>query len=182
MHDIGKIAIDKDIINKPSSLTQEEVYELNQHPLISYKILSKVRFPWKGIPVAVRYHHERIDGGGYPDKLRGDEIPATAKIMAVADAFDAMTTNRPYRKRLALENVLLEIERGVGKQFDPVAAKGLFKSIEKEVKSEVKTRKVLAGIGQNLNPTIINQLLDRMFSQLSQIQITPSHERLTFYQ
>lgn len=143
LHDIGKIAIDKNIINKPSRPTEEERKELNQHPLISYEILSRVRFPWKEIPLSVRYHHERVDGKGYPDRLTGESIPLMARIMAVADAFDAMTTDRPYRRRLSLEEVLREFEREMGRQFDPKVAGLLVERLKKEIKGEIKERRLL---------------------------------------
>lgn len=162
LHDIGKIAIDKDIINKPSSLSAEERVELNQHPLISYEILSRVRFPWKDLPLSVRYHHERIDGKGYPDRLTGEEIPLYAKIMALADAFDAMTTDRPYRRRLPLESVLIEVKKEIGRQFDPIVARTLFGLIKKELKGETKNLKILSMVGSNFNPSLMEKIFKRL--------------------
>jgi len=165
LHDIGKIAIDKEIINKPSGLTEKELYELNQHPLVSYEILSRVRFPWKNIPLSVRYHHERVDGCGYPDKLKGSEIPMPAKIMAVVDAFDAMTSDRPYRKRLSLEHVLLEFEKEIGKQFDVNVAKGMLILIKKDIKQERAYRTMLSDIEPDFDTGIIGRLIDRIDSE-----------------
>ena len=165
LHDIGKIAIDKEIINKPSGLTEKELYELNQHPLVSYEILSRVRFPWKNIPLSVRYHHERVDGYGYPDKLKGNEIPMPAKIMAVVDAFDAMTSDRPYRKRLSFEHVLLEFKNEIGKQFDVNVAKGMLGLLRKEIKKKNEHRTILSGIDPDFDARTIGRLIDRIDSE-----------------
>lgn len=118
LHDVGKIAIDKSIINKDSPLTNNELVELNSHPVIGYDILSKVKFPWAGVSKLVRNHHERVDGRGYPDNLKGSDIVFGAKIMSVADSFDAMTTDRPYRPALTLNKALAELKENCGRQFD----------------------------------------------------------------
>ncbi len=133
LHDIGKIAVDKTIINKPSSLTNFEWGELYSHPVIGYDILSKIKFPWKSIPLMTRNHHEKVDGNGYPDKLRKSEIPIGARIMALVDAFDAMTTNRPYRPRLSFMEAMSEIKGNCGKQFDPDVVHTFISVVRKEV-------------------------------------------------
>ncbi len=130
LHDIGKITVDKGIMNKPAQLTIKEKVELDQHPVMSYEILAKIRFPWEGISIDVRHHHEKINGDGYPDRLKGKDIPVGAKILSLADAFDAMTTDRPYRKKLPLENTFLEIKKTLGKQFDPEVVKSFFEAIK----------------------------------------------------
>lgn len=119
LHDIGKVAVDKSIINKASSLTKYEWSELYSHPVVGYEILSKIKFPWKGIPITTRNHHERIDGSGYPDRLKKLNIPMGARIMALVDAFDAMTTDRPYRRRLTFMEAMDQIKENLNKQFDP---------------------------------------------------------------
>lgn len=117
VHDLGKIAIDASILNKPTRLTDEEWQAMRQHPVIGAEIIA--RFPEfaRGADY-VRYHHERWDGKGYPFGLRGEEIPLGARIIAVADTFDAMTTDRPYRKALTLDVVVEEFKRGAGVQWD----------------------------------------------------------------
>jgi len=138
LHDIGKIAIDRSIINKDSPLTTIESIELNSHPIIGYEILSKVKFPWTGISSMARNHHERIDGTGYPDRLQKGQIPLGAKIMSLADSFDAMTTNRPYRSALTAKQVLTELKANCGKQFDWDVIKSFFSLIWKEVTDKAK--------------------------------------------
>ena len=118
LHDIGKLAIDDYILNKPGKLSKQEFDKIKMHATAGDEILKQIHFPF---PVAkyVRYHHERYDGDGYPDGLEGERIPLGARILAVADAFDAMTSERPYRGAMNVENAVAEMERGLGSQFDP---------------------------------------------------------------
>jgi diguanylate cyclase (GGDEF)-like protein/PAS domain S-box-containing protein len=122
LHDIGKIAIDEKILNKPGRLTTEEWNEIKRHPEIGYRILSSVN-DMAELAEFVLAHHERWDGTGYPKGLIGEEIPLQARIMAVADAYDAMTSERTYRKPLAEETVIEEFRKNTGKQFDPEIAR-----------------------------------------------------------
>ena len=102
LHDIGKVTVDKHIFRKPTSLAPNELREMIDHTIAGHQIVSNVQFPWHGIPEVVRSHHERVDGSGYPDKLRSDEVALPVKIVAVADTFDAMLSDRPYRKKMSL--------------------------------------------------------------------------------
>lgn len=118
LHDIGKLGIQKTILNKKDRLTDEEWNVIREHPVLGEEILKPVVFD-KQMLAVVRYHHERYDGTGYPDKLKGDEINRLASIISVADAYDAMTSDRAYRKGLNKKEALVELEKGKGKQFDP---------------------------------------------------------------
>lgn len=160
LHDIGKIAVDKSIINKATPLTSLECKELNSHPVIGYEILSKIKFPWKGIPMMTRNHHEKVDGSGYPDRLRKDEIPMGARIMALVDAFDAMTTDRPYRPRLSFKEAMDEIKCNFGKQFDPEVVQPFISVIRKEVLGEVENPSIVPLLQEHLDSATINRLLD----------------------
>lgn len=117
LHDIGKIGIEDEILNKKGKLTPEEYDKIKQHTVIGYEIIKQAGMFHELLP-AIRSHHERIDGKGYPDGLVGEEIPLVARILAVSDAFDAMVADRPYRKGLPVSQALQEIERGAGTQFD----------------------------------------------------------------
>lgn len=131
LHDIGKIGIPDNIINKPGKLTDEEYNIIKGHTLTGAKILSEIKSAPELI-YGAKYHHERYDGKGYPCGLKGEEIPEISAIIAVADAYDAMTSNRSYRKLLPQETVKQEIEKGLGTQFNPKWGKIMLKLIEKD--------------------------------------------------
>ena len=120
LHDIGKIGVRDHVLLKEKSLTEEEFEQIKQHPVIGADILHQVQLPSELLPVipGVRSHHERLDGKGYPDGLTGPEIPLFGRLMAVADAFDAMTSDRPYRKGMSIEQAMRIIEEGKGTQWD----------------------------------------------------------------
>ncbi|MCX7711535.1 MAG: HD domain-containing protein [Clostridia bacterium] len=121
LHDIGKIGISADILNKAGKLTEVEFNEIQKHPQIAFNILKDVKFIQKGLD-AILEHHERYDGRGYPYRKLGDEISVFGRILCIADAFDAMTSDRPYRKGMPMEDAIREIERCKGAQFDPQIA------------------------------------------------------------
>ncbi|MFA5809068.1 MAG: HD domain-containing phosphohydrolase, partial [Thermoleophilia bacterium] len=118
LHDVGKIGIPDSILAKTSQLTQEEWQLMKKHPIMSAKILEPVPLA-PAIKAAIRHHHERYDGKGYPYGLSGESIPVEARIMAVADSYEAMISDRPYRKALSDEQAVAELKRCVGSQFDP---------------------------------------------------------------
>ncbi len=124
LHDVGKIGVDNAILSKPGKLTDEEYEKLKVHPQRGQDLLKDVKVLHPLIPYCL-YHHERYDGGGYPFGLKGEDIPMEGRIVAVADTFDAMTSNRPYRKGLPPEVGIEELEKGKGTQFDPVCAQAL---------------------------------------------------------
>jgi HD-GYP domain-containing protein (c-di-GMP phosphodiesterase class II) len=118
LHDIGKIAVDETILAKKGRLNALEREKMDMHVLIGEDILRPIALLHPLLP-GVRHHHERFDGSGYPDGLKGEDIPIEARIMAVADAFDAMTSSRPYREPLPEEEALIELRQAAGAQFDP---------------------------------------------------------------
>ncbi|MHB9144841.1 MAG: HD domain-containing phosphohydrolase [Symbiobacteriia bacterium] len=135
LHDIGKIAIPTEILHKPAKLTQEEMQSMRQHPLIGQNIIAELEV-LAGVQSLVRHHHERYDGRrdepqmGYPDGLKGEEIPLGARIIAVVDAYDAMTSDRPYRKGMAHADALTELRRHAGSQFDPQVVEAFIAVLE----------------------------------------------------
>lgn len=131
LHDIGKIGIPDSILNKPGRLTDEEYQIMKNHTVIGGNILKDMSI-LKGIDLGAKYHHERYDGCGYPDRLKGEQIPYIARIISVADAYDAMTSDRIYRKHLDSIIVRDEIEKGIGSQFDPTVAKAMLELIDTE--------------------------------------------------
>ncbi len=129
LHDIGKIGVPNEIINKPTRLTDDEYTVIKKHPPLGYDILSEIKSR-PDLSIGARWHHERFDGKGYPDRKERDEIPLAARIIAVADCYDAMTSNRSYRQYLPQDVVKAEIEKNSGTQFDPEVAKYMIAIIE----------------------------------------------------
>jgi putative nucleotidyltransferase with HDIG domain len=122
LHDVGKIAVPDNILRKPGALTSDEWETMRRHPAAGYEILLKIDF-LKTASQIVMSHHERYDGGGYPRGLAGEEIPLGARIFTIADAFDAMTSDRTYRGAMPAEEALAEVLRNSGTQFDPAAVR-----------------------------------------------------------
>ncbi len=118
LHDIGKIGIRDEVLQKKGQLSSEEYQHVQEHPMIGVKIVEGIGF-FRDKLSMIRNHHEHYDGGGYPDRLTGEGIPLEARIIAVSDSFDAMTSLRPHRGALPLADVLAEMERASEKQFDP---------------------------------------------------------------
>ncbi len=131
LHDVGKIGIPNEIINKPAKLTDEEFEVIKSHTVKGALILETIS-EMPGLSVGAHWHHERIDGKGYPDGLCGDDIPEVARIICVADCYDAMTSNRSYRKALPQEVVRSEIEKGKGTQFDGQIADIMLEMIDED--------------------------------------------------
>jgi putative nucleotidyltransferase with HDIG domain len=126
LHDLGKLSIMDTILRKPERLTPEEFTIIKSHPMVGAKILEPLRFLARET-CAVRHHHERFDGTGYPDGLRGEDIPFVARVVTVADVFDAITSNRPYRTALVLDEAREEISRGIGSHFDPAVVEAFLR-------------------------------------------------------
>jgi HD-GYP domain-containing protein (c-di-GMP phosphodiesterase class II) len=118
LHDIGKIGVDLSLLHKEGKLTPKDIVDLQQHPSIGMHILEPIEF-LNDVRVCIGQHHERFDGMGYPNRIKKDEQLLEARILAIADAFDAMTSDRPYRKALSLEVAVAELYDNAGSQFDP---------------------------------------------------------------
>lgn len=148
LHDIGKLIVDRDIINAPYHIDAKNSSELNRHPAAGYEILAPIRHPYADIPLMAKYHHERLDGRGYPDGLTDEQIPLGAKIVSLADSFDAMTTDRPYRRRRSFEDVVRDLRESSGKQFDGKVVAAFARAILKEVTGETKERRITKMLGK----------------------------------
>ncbi len=131
LHDIGKVGIPEHILCKDGPLDAGEWDVMRRHPLIGAQIISPIPF-LSGAVELIRHHHERYDGSGYPDGLRGEEIPLAARVFAVVDSFDAMTSERPYRGPMGVERARDEIRGGAGTQFDPEIVRVFVRMIEEE--------------------------------------------------
>ena len=137
LHDVGKIGIADSIINKDGKLTEEEFAQIKLHPLYGSEILSRIQQS-PNLYIGARNHHERYDGRGYPDGLKGEEIPEIARIIGVADAYDAMTSKRSYRAPMPQERVREELVKGMGTQFDPQFAKIMVQAIDMDTEYAMK--------------------------------------------
>lgn len=139
LHDVGKIRVPEDVINKPGKLTDDEFDQIKIHPVSGYHILKDIHEDAR-IAYGAKYHHERYDGHGYPNGLEGDNIPEIARIIGVADAYDAMASKRSYRDALPQNVVRAEIEKGRGKQFDETVANIMLQMIDEDVNYSMRER------------------------------------------
>ena len=140
LHDIGKVAVDKRLFGKTSKLDPEESREMRDHTTVGHHIVSQVQFPWPHIPEIVRWHHERGDGSGYPDGLHSEEMPQAVRIVALADTFDAMTSERPYRESMSIGTALQELIRMTPEKYDPESVQALLIQVRRDT------------VGTNRNP------------------------------
>ena len=139
LHDVGKIGVPDAIINKPAKLTDEEYAIIQNHPVIGAKILKNItEFP--KLITGARWHHERYDGKGYPDGISAEEIPKEARIIAVADAYDAMSSRRSYRDVLPQSQVRTEVEKGKGTQFDPELVEIMLNIIDEDTDYQMREK------------------------------------------
>jgi putative nucleotidyltransferase with HDIG domain len=150
LHDIGKLAVPEHIINKPGKLTPDEFERMKIHPVVGAQILERVSFPYPVVPI-VRSHHEQWNGGGYPDGLKGEEIPIGARILSAVDCFDALASDRPYRRAMPLSEAAAYVQKFAGAQFDPEVVRILSEDYEKlETQARAESGKI-----QPLNTAII---------------------------
>ena len=166
LHDIGKITVDRAIINNPRPLTDKEFGELNKHVTTGFEILSNIRRPWDEIAYMTKCHHEKVDGTGYPQGLRGDEIPIGSKIVTLADSFDAMMTDRPYRARLSLEQTLADLRKHTNKQFDRNVVAAFCRLLRKEINGSARQRVFVPMIGLKFDRVTITATLDSMLAEM----------------
>ena len=169
LHDVGKLVVDRDIINAPYNINAKESSELNRHPAAGYEILAPINHPYADIPLMAKYHHERLDGRGYPEGLHDEQIPIGAKIVSLADSFDAMTTDRPYRRRRSFEDVVRDLRENSGKQFDGKVVAAFARALLKEVSGETKERRITKMLGKDYLqgenvPTLLTDLITDLTS------------------
>lgn len=167
LHDVGKLTVERNIINAPYRINAKESAELNKHPGVGYEILMPIHHPYTDVPLAAKYHHERLDGRGYPDGLKDNEIPYIAKIVNLADSFDAMTTDRPYKRRRPANEVVEDLKRNSGKQFAPELVTAFCDGMLKELTGENKQRRFRRLLGREYMETeglvpLLKQALNNM--------------------
>ncbi|CAA9422061.1 MAG: hypothetical protein AVDCRST_MAG74-3315 [uncultured Pyrinomonadaceae bacterium] len=148
LHDVGKLTVESSIINSPHRINAKETAALNKHPVIGYEILLPIHHPYADVPLAAKYHHERLDGRGYPDELCDRDIPYIAKIVCLADSFDAMTTDRPYKRRRPANEVIEDLQYNAGRQFAPELVTAFCRAMLKEITLETKQKKFRRLLGR----------------------------------
>jgi len=153
LHDVGKLTVERKIINAPYRINAKESAELNRHPAVGYEILQPINHPYADVPLAAKFHHERLDGRGYPDGLYDREIPYIAKIVNLADSFDAMTTDRPYKARRPAKDVVEDLHRNAGKQFAPELVTAFLGGMLKELTGEDRTKRFRRLLGREYMET-----------------------------
>jgi putative nucleotidyltransferase with HDIG domain len=163
LHDIGKVAVDKRLFSKPTVLDADEFREMADHTVVGHQIVSGVQFPWPRIPEIVRWHHERADGSGYPDGLGTDDVPLGVRIIGLADTFDAMTSERPYRDPISVGSTLSEIVRLAPQKFDPNAVQALLVQVRRDA------------VGSNRTP-LLSRPVDIAPSDIDHLAATLQHK------
>src|SRR5580692_11683730 len=158
LHDIGKVAVDRRLFSKPGALNPEEFREMADHTVVGHQIVSSVEFPWPKIHEAVRWHHERSDGSGYPDALAGDDLPMPVRIMALADTFDAMTSTRPYRESLSLGSALSDLVRMTPQKYDPNVVQAFLIQVRRDAVGSSRTPLLAEHMPVNIAPGDVDQL------------------------
>ncbi len=167
LHDVGKLVVDRDIINAPYHINAKQSSELSRHPSAGYEILAPIHHPYADIPLMAKYHHERLDGRGYPDGLIDEQIPLGAKIVALADSFDAMTTDRPYRRRRSFIEVVEDLRKNTGTQFDGKVVSAFLRAMLREVSGETKERRIIKMLGKGyLDGEHVSAMLAELISEL----------------
>ena len=167
LHDIGKVAVDKRLFEKPSSLDAEESRAMRDHTVVGHQIVSHVQFPWPQIPEIVRWHHERGDGSGYPDGLHADEMSQSVRIIALADTFDAMTSERPYRERMSVGAALQDLIRMSPEKYDAQSLQALLIQVRRDAVGSNRIP-ILEPEVMNLSPVDVDQLAATLQHRVSQ--------------
>ncbi len=158
LHDIGKVAVDRRLFGKTSALNPEEFREMADHTVVGHQIVSTVQFPWPRIPEAVRSHHERSDGSGYPDALMLDDLSMPVRIIGIADAFDAMTSARPYREPLSVGSALSDLVRLAPQKYDPNVVQALLIQVRRDAVGSSRAPLLADRVSVNIAPGDIDQL------------------------
>ena len=167
LHDVGKLAISNELLNKVTPFTPEEREEIRKHSTTSHNITSKIKFPWKNVQDMVWHHHERLDGCGYPEALAEESLSDGVRILSLADSFDAMTSQRPYRKKMDVQSALGELKKCLASQFDNKIMLVFCKVLEKEIKGKLPEPNILPNLDRNSDLSVISSMLEAIIRELS---------------
>ena len=167
LHDVGKLAISNSLLNKVAPFTPEERAEIRKHSTLSHNITAKIKFPWKNVEDMVWHHHERLDGHGYPDALAQESLSDGVRILTLADSFDAMTSQRPYREKMDVQSAIGELRKNLESQFDNKVMLVFCKVLAKEIKGELPEPEILPHLDRDSDLSIISDLLEGIIAELS---------------
>ncbi|MCE5231653.1 HD domain-containing protein [bacterium] len=173
LHDIGKQIISRDLLESPGPLSANERREVEEHPRIGYDLISHLRFPWGDVARIIRHHHERLDGRGYPDHLKGDQISIEAKVLMMAESFDAMTSDQPWRPRLSFDKVVEQIHGNLDMQFDPRVAAALCQAVADGLDGNAREKDFVPHLEEGFDPSVIRHLLEELRRQLATPTLRP---------
>ncbi|MDI6900748.1 MAG: HD domain-containing protein [Anaerosomatales bacterium] len=168
LHDIGKIGISEEILLKPGKLSDDEMGQMRHHPLIGANILRPVAFPWPIAPI-VRHHHEHYDGRGYPAGLKGEEIPMLARVLTVADAYEAMIADRPYRRGRSEQDAIMELRRCAGTHFDPKIVDAFIAVLEREAQLDEAAASAWDELGPDESRAVVVAVCDGMVASFRRL-------------
>jgi putative nucleotidyltransferase with HDIG domain len=171
LHDIGRVTVDKGVVAKTTALKPEEFREIADHTVMGHQIVSSVRFPWPNVAESVRWHHERMDGSGYPDHLGSNDLALTVRIIAVADAFDAMTHERPYRRGLTVTEAAEELVRSAPKKFDGDVVHGLLAQLRSSAEGNAAATNLFSTVQGTLTPAEVDRFAMTLVSKLTNARV-----------
>lgn len=167
LHDVGKIIVNSSILNKKGALSDLELCELRSHSMLSYTIISRIKLPWRDVLHMIKHHHERVDGTGYPERLGRNALSEGVRILTIADAFDAMTSDRPYRKRMPLAAAVRELKECADTQFDSTIVAAFCRVLAKEIRGETSDPNILPHLDQDFDPIALEEMLSAITAELS---------------
>jgi putative nucleotidyltransferase with HDIG domain len=173
LHDLGKQLIQREILGKRGPLDDSERQIIQEHSTAGFELISHLHFPWGDVAEIIRHHHERLDGKGYPDRLKGDQISLEAKILMMAEAFDSMTTDQPWRPRLAFEQVVRQIQDNLGLQFEPAIVKALCESVQAGLEGKAEESEFVSHLEESFDPEMIRTMLAELRKQLQHPTLRP---------
>lgn len=173
LHDLGKQLIQRELLGKPGPLDEKERARLEAHSAAGFELISHLQFPWGDVAEIIRHHHERLDGKGYPDRLSGAEISMEAKILMMAEAFDAMTSDQPWRPRLPFDQVVRQIQENLGLQFEPAIARALCESVQDGLEGQAEDGDFVAHLEASFDPELIRTMLAELRKQIQRPTFRP---------
>ena len=171
LHDIGRVTVDKGLVAKTTALKPEEFREIADHTVMGHQIVQSIRFPWPNVAESVRWHHERMDGSGYPDHLSGGDLSLAVRIIGVADAFDAMTHDRPYRRSFTMAEAAEELVRNAPRKFDGDVVHGLLAQMRAAAEGNVAAANLFSTTSAPITSGEVDRLAMTLVSKMTDFRV-----------